>query len=107
VNESTPIPLLKENEQKLVRLRSRLEDMFRELYLIHDVMVVCGATCDAESADLDPEVSHVLRRCGADKLYGQMKALTNIIEFLGGRTEFTEQQEAAQEILAEAHHDKE
>ena len=93
MTQSASIPLLKNSEQQLVGLRGRLEEIFRSLSLVRDIAVVCGRACDAVSSDTDAEVSHVLRRCGTDELHTQMKVLTEIIELLGGRTEFCEEQD--------------
>lgn len=90
MNQSTSIPLLKDNEQQIIGVRGRLEDMFRSLNLVHDVTVVCRGACDAINSDSDAEVAHVLQRCGTDELFTQMKELTSIIEQLGGRTELSD-----------------
>ena len=90
MNPTTSIPLLRENEQQLLILRRRLEIIFVDLHLIHDVTSVCEAACDAVNSDTDAEVSHILRRCASDKLHGQMEELTSIIEQLGGRTRLSD-----------------
>jgi hypothetical protein len=37
-----PIPLIKDNEQRLAKMRRQLEDMFRSLHLVHDEISVAS-----------------------------------------------------------------
>jgi hypothetical protein len=60
VNQSTSIPLLKDNEQVIMGLRGRLGDMFRSLNLIHDIAIVCDRACDAGSLRHQLSASGVL-----------------------------------------------
>jgi hypothetical protein len=107
VNQSTSIPLLKDNERQLIGVRGRLEDMFRSLSLVHDVIVVCGRACDAVNSDTDAEVSHVLRRCGTASLFSQMEELTSIIEQLGGQTDLSDDNDDDQESQLGVSHGQE
>lgn len=84
------IPLLKSNEEQLAKIRRQLEGMFRELRLVQDVIMVCGGVRESISSDLDVEVEHVLRRCGADRLCSVLRTLTAIVERFGGTTEMSE-----------------
>ena len=107
MNQSASIPLLKDNEQQLIGVRGRLEDVFRSLTLVHDVIVVCGRACDAVNSDTDAEVSHVLRRCGTASLFSQMEELTSIIEQLGGQTDLSDDNDDdEQEIGLEVHNEQ-
>ena len=92
-----PVPFLQSGEQRLIKLRKRLETLFEELYLVHDVVMVSVSTLSGQKADYDPEVAHVLVRCGVDKMHGQLKSLSHIVEQLGGVTEFTRQRETGGE----------
>jgi hypothetical protein len=83
------IPLLKSNVEQLAKVRRQLEGMFRELRLIQDVIMVCCGVRESVSSDLDNEVEHVLRRCGSDRMFSVLKALTEIIERFGGTTEMS------------------
>jgi hypothetical protein len=83
------IPFLRTNEEQAVKVRKRLEDIFSNISLVHDVIVMSIEVCESNSGDFNPEMSHVLRRCGANKLHSQLKALTSIIEKFGGKTEFS------------------
>jgi len=85
------IPLLKSNEEQLSKLCRRLEEMFRNLYLIHDLMTVCAHAVTGETG-CGSEAARCLELIGGNRLYGQMKILTNIIERLGGTTDFTERE---------------
>lgn len=84
------IPLLRSNEEQLLKIRRQLEAMFRELRLVQDVIMVCGGVRESISSDLDGEVEHVLRRCGSDRLWSVLKTLTEIVERFGGRTELSD-----------------
>jgi hypothetical protein len=87
------IPQMQKNEEQFLKVREKLEDLFSNLNLIHDVVIVCSGLCREAQSDPTLEVAHVLRRCATDKLFGQLNALTSVIERLGGRTEFTELRE--------------
>jgi hypothetical protein len=78
------VPLLKGSEEQAVKLRRRLEDVFRNVSLTHDVVTLCVELSEGNSGEFNPEIAHVLRRCVADKLRFQMEALTKVIERLGG-----------------------
>ena len=91
-NESAhqSIPLLGGNEEQLAKIRRQLEGMFRELRLVQGVVMVCSDVRKSSGADLDCEVERVLRRCGSDRLFSVLKALTEIVERFGGKTEMSE-----------------
>jgi predicted DNA binding CopG/RHH family protein len=72
------VPLLKGSEEQVAKLRKRLEEVFRNVSLAHDVVVVCIELSQGTSADFNPELAHVLRRCAADRLYFQMGDDTRI-----------------------------
>jgi hypothetical protein len=83
------VPFLRTNEEQAAKVRKRLEDIFSNISLVHDVIVMSIEVCESNSGDFNPEMSHVLRRCGANKLHSQLQALTTIIEKFGGKTEFS------------------
>jgi len=56
----------------------------------HDVIIVCTEVCHCNSSDFSSELENVMRRCAINRLFGQMRALTKIIERFGGKTELTE-----------------
>jgi hypothetical protein len=89
------IPFLQSSEEQAIKLRKRLEEMFGNIELVHDVIVLSIEVCEANSGDFNPEMSHVLRCCGANKLFAQMRVLTSLIEKFGGTTKLSEQVEAA------------
>jgi hypothetical protein len=89
------IPFLKTNEEQAVRVRKRLENVFSTIELVHDVIVLSIEVCEAGGGDFNPEMSHVLRRCGANKLYAQMRVLTELIAKFGGTTKFSQQADTA------------
>ncbi len=81
---SPSVPLLRGSEEQVIKLRKRLEDVFRNVSLAHDVVALCVELSQGNSGDFNPEIAHVLRRCAADKLHFQMEILTKVIERLGG-----------------------
>jgi hypothetical protein len=82
--------IIKDNGRHLTTMRARLQDIFGEIHLVRDVITISIEAMHAQVSDFDPEVGRVLFRCGAEKLYGQLCSLSDLIEQLGGRTEFTE-----------------
>ena len=98
------ISTIQERERNFVAMRARLQDMFGELCLVRDVITVSVEAMISQVSDFDPDVGRVLFRCGAEKLYGQLESLSDIIEQLGGRTEFTESREKPRESEPEVSH---
>lgn len=92
---ATAIPFLQSSEEQAIKLRKRLEEMFGSIELVHDVIVLSIEVCDANGGDFNPEMAHVLRCCGANRLFAQMRVLTSLIEKFGGTTKLSEQAEAA------------
>jgi hypothetical protein len=82
-----PTPLIKDNEQRLAKMRRQLEDMFRSLHLVHDEI---GVAAEAARSEGQPEIANVLSLGVCNRLFSQLKSLTNVIERLGGRTELSE-----------------
>ena len=82
----SPIPLLQGSHEQVIKLRKRLEDVFGNISLVQDVVIICLELSQADVGDFNPEIAHVLRRCAADRLFFQMRILTSVIERLGGRT---------------------
>ena len=94
-DQTATIPIVKDNELRLARMRRQLEDIFRNLDLVHDEISVVS---DAARSEGQPEIANVLSLCVCNRLFSQLKLLTNIIERLGGRTDLSEEQESAQEM---------
>ena len=90
------ISITQESELRTASMRSQLRDMFGELRLVRDIITVSVEAMYAQASHFDADVSRVLFRCGAEKLYGQLKSLSDIIEQLGGRTEFSVGREKTQ-----------
>jgi hypothetical protein len=92
MSETLKTPLLGINEQ-LMTIRKRLEDVFYELHIVLDVSIVCYTVAESINGDCNPELSTVLRHhvmMGVDQ---QMRAVSRMIEALGGKTEYTEGEE--------------
>jgi len=88
-----PIPFLKGDEEKLAKIRRQLENVFEELRLVEDLMMLCGAVCEVTKCGFDFEIEHVLRRCGTNRIHGVLKTLTQIIERFGGITAMSDSAE--------------
>jgi len=95
--QTTTIPLIRDNELRLAKMRRQLEGMFRQLDLVYDEVTVSSDAADLHNL---PELTNVLRRSVANRLFDQLKLLTNIIERLGGTTELSEDRERVQEPTA-------
>lgn len=96
------IPFLNSDEEQIGKIRRQLEGVFRELDLVHDVIVVCDIAAHAEiniashgDVDLGDAVPHVIRRCGTNRLYTAMRTLTEVVERFGGRTKMSEDEDGA------------
>lgn len=99
VPQATTIPLVKDNELRLAKMRRQLEGMFHHLNVIHDEISV---TADAARSEGMPAIANVLSLSVCNKLFGQLRLLTNIIERLGGATELSEDDETPQETAQES-----
>ena len=88
------IPFLQSSHEQVLKLRKRLEEVFGNLELVRDVVIISLELGQANVGDFNPEIAHVLRRCAADRLHFQMRVLTGVIERLGGKTGFTEKEVA-------------
>lgn len=88
------IPLLDVNEQFLA-LRKKLEDIFDDLHIVLDVSIVCYSAADCVNFEFNHELSTLIRchvMIGIDE---QMRAVSRIVESLGGKTEYTEEKPSA------------
>ncbi len=92
--QSTTIPIIRDNELRLARMRRQLEGMYRTLNLVHDEI---GVASEAARSEGQPEIANVLSLGVCNRLFGQLKLLTNIIERLGGKTDLSEEQGPIQE----------
>ena len=59
--KTTPIPIIKDNELRLAKMRNQLEGMFRTLDLVHDELAVVSKAASAEG---QPEIANVLSLTG-------------------------------------------
>jgi hypothetical protein len=78
---ATTIPLIRDSELRLAKMRRQLEDVFRSLHLVNDEISVVAEAARAHGL---PEIASVLDLSVSNRLFGQLKLLTNIIERLGG-----------------------
>ena len=95
-----PIPFLRTDEEQIAKIRRQLEGVFRELDLVHDVIVVCDVAAHVDiniathgDVDLGDAVPHVIRRCATNRLHSAMKTLTELVERFGGKTKLSEGKE--------------
>jgi hypothetical protein len=82
--------MIENRDRRLAAMRARLQGIFGELCLVRDVITVSVDAMHAQVSNFDADVRRVLFQCGAERLYGQLESLSDIIEQLGGRTEFSE-----------------
>ena len=94
---ATTIPLIKDNELRLAKMRKQLEGMFLHLHVAHDEVCVSAEAARSEGL---PQVANVLSAAVSNRIFGQLKLLKNIIERLGGTVELPEGEEV---IADEAH----
>lgn len=92
----TSIPIIKDNEQRLAKMRRQLEGMFSTLDLVHDEIAVASEAARSEG---QPEIANVLSLSVGNRLWGQLRLLTGIIERLGGRTDLSEETNSTQEAV--------
>lgn len=85
---TTAIPMIQDSELRLAPMRRQLEDMFRSLHLIHDEI---GVASEAARSEGQPEIANALSLGVCNRLFGQLKSLTDIIERLGGTTDLSEE----------------
>lgn len=84
---SESMPFLRGSEEQALKLRKRLEEVFGNVALAHDVVIVCLELGQLNGGGtFNGEIAQVLRRCAADRLQFQMHMLTKVIERLGGKT---------------------
>ena len=95
---SSTIPVIEDSERRLAKMRRQLEGMFRSLYLVHDEISVLSEAARSEG---QPEIANVLSLSVCNRLFGQLKLLTSIIERLGGKTDLSED-EATTQVAAPA-----
>jgi len=95
----TKVSLIRSTEQQLIMIRMRLEDAFAFLKIAHHASVVCIAASRQTSTDCDEEVATILFNVVSHHIDRQMRAISSIVEELGGRTEFTEGREQLQDLF--------
>jgi hypothetical protein len=92
VNESMPVgttvPMIKDNELRLIKMRRRLEDLFRSLDLVQDEVTVAAEAARSHGI---PDIANVLSLAICNRLSNQLRVLTHIIEQLGGITELSDE----------------
>jgi hypothetical protein len=85
-----PPPLTVEDIQRLIGVREGLQILFENLGLVLDVSITCRRALGEQNAEQDTSIANVLQRCGSDKLHEQLVELTSIVEDLGGKTEYSD-----------------
>jgi len=80
---NTTIPIIRDNELRLAKMRRRLEDLFFSLDIVQDEVTVAAEA--ARSYGI-PDVANILSLSVCNKLSRQLRLLTHVIEQLGGTT---------------------
>ena len=95
------IPILEGDDHKIVKrlrkARKRLENIFKALDVIGDVITVCEGTLEAHNTETD--VVNILRRYASNALFVQMERLTKVVVKLGGETEFSYQRSGGHDTV--------
>jgi hypothetical protein len=91
---NTTIPIIRDNELRLAKMRRRLEDLFRSLDLVQDEITVAAEAIRSHGI---PDVANVLSLAICNRLSNQLRVLTHVIEQLGGTTELSEESEPNEE----------
>lgn len=81
------------SSENLQQICSQLESLFRSLTTIQAIIRITSEVLAEDSADVASEVALVLMRCASDPLHEEMKVLTSIIEGLGGKTGYSDDDE--------------
>lgn len=92
--QATTVPLARDNELRLAKMRRDLEDIFRHLHVAVDEVDVSAEA--ARSRGL-PGVANVLTLEVSNRIFRQLKSLTNVIERLGGQTDLSEDDETTED----------
>jgi hypothetical protein len=92
---TTTIPIIKDSELRLAKMRRRLEDLFFSLDLVQDEVTVAAEAARSHGI---PDVANVLSLAVCNRLSGQLRLLTHVIEQLGGTTELSEENESKEEL---------
>ena len=82
----TTIPIIRDNELRLAKMRRRLEDLYLSLDIVQDEVTVAAEA--ARSYGI-PDVANVLSLSVCNRLSRQLMLLTHVIEQLGGTTELS------------------
>jgi len=90
---TTAVPLLKDNEARLVKMRKQLEYMFVHLQTVRDEIMVSAV---AARGDGQLQLANVLSIAVASRLFYQLKLLKKIIARLGGAVTLPEEDELRQ-----------
>jgi hypothetical protein len=91
---NTTIPVIRDNELRLAKMRRRLEDLFLGLDIVQDEVTVAAEA--ARSYGI-PDVANVLSLSVCNRLSSQLRLLTHVIEQLGGTTELSKESESREQ----------
>ena len=91
---NTTIPIIRDNELRLAKMRRRLEDLFLSLDIVQDEVTVAAEA--ARSYGI-PDVANVLSLSVCNRISNQLRLLTHVIEQLGGTTELSKGSEPKEE----------
>jgi hypothetical protein len=87
---NTTIPIIRDNELRLAKMRRRLEDLFLSLDIVQDEVTVAAEAARSHGI---PDVANVLSLSVCNRLSSQLRLLTHVIEQLGGTTELSKESE--------------
>ena len=81
--------------EQLLAFRKKLEQMFKDLRIVLDVSICAYTLAAALPFEGNPELSTLIRYHIMLDIDQQMRAVSRMVEALGGKTEYTEEQTSA------------
>lgn len=85
--QTTTVPLAVDTELRLAKMRKQLVGIYDQVDIVHKEVDVCAEAANSLGYH---QLEKVLRASIASRLFGQLKALTGVIERLGGATNLSE-----------------
>lgn len=94
-SEATTVPLARNTELRLAKMRRQLESIYHQLDIAHEEVAVAA---EAARSLGQPHLEKVLR--AAHRLFLQPEALTGVLERLGSTTDLSEDGEMTRQTTS-------
>jgi hypothetical protein len=86
-NPRATIPIIRDTELRLAKMRRQLERVARGLHLAHDEARVCADVCRRAGSR---ELAHVLDRAVCGRIFSELELLIDVLQKLGGTIDLSE-----------------